>query len=380
MKNQQENTRLIHNGHWKDDPIGASSLPIYRASTYNQDPREDSVPYDYVRSGNPTRAALEEAIADLENGQYGFAFASGIAAISSALMLVKSGDHIIVGEDIYGGTYRVLTAILERWGLQTSWVDAADLAAVEAAISPETAGILVESPSNPLMRICDMIAIAELAKKHNLLSLTDNTFMTPLLQKPLDLGFDIVLHSATKFLGGHSDVLAGLAVVSDSALATRLRQVQIGFGAVLSPDDSWLVLRGMRTLGVRLAAQQQSASALAEWLQKQKRISQVYYPGLANHLHRSMHERQSSGSGAVLSFELENRTAALDFMAKVQIPLTAVSLGGVESIVSHPATMSHAAMPPEERKSRGINDGLLRLSVGLESVDDLITDFSQALS
>lgn len=379
MKNKRIDTRLVHNGHWSGDPVGASSLPIYRASTYNQTDIDNPPPYDYVRSGNPTREALENAVADLENGKYCFAFASGIAAISSALMLFKSGDHIIVGEDIYGGTYRVLTAILARWGLQTSWVNAADLAAIKAAIRPETAGILVESPSNPLLRICDLKAIAALAKEHNLLSLTDNTFLTPLLQKPLDLGFDIVLHSGTKFLGGHSDVLAGMAVLNEGALATRLRQVQIGFGAVLSPDDSWLVLRGIRTLGVRLAAQQQSATVLAQWLQKQSAVQQVFYPGLPDHKDRAIHEGQSAGPGAVLSFELKDRAAAQTFMQKVKIPLTAVSLGGVETIVSYPAAMSHAAMPAAERHSRGISDGLLRVSVGLEAVEDLIADFGQAL-
>lgn len=377
--NHQIDTQLVHAGAWDEDPTGASSVPIFRGSTYDQSNPEGSQRWDYGRSGNPTRAALEQSIAILENGSVGLAFASGIAAISSTFMLFKPGDHLVVGEDIYGGTYRALTTIFQRWGLVTTWVDAADIHAIQSALRPETRAVFVETPSNPLMRICDLKAIAELCKSSGVLAITDNTFMTPLLQRPLDLGFDISLHSGTKFLGGHSDVVAGLAVVKDLSLGKQLKQIQNGFGAILGPDDSWMLLRGIRSLGPRMREQQSNAAQMAEWLSQHHSIKNVYYPGLTSHLGHSIHRSQSTGDGAVLSFELADRTSALAFMKKLQIPLTAVSLGGIESIVSYPATMSHAAMPPQERLRRGISDGLLRLSVGLEDVNDLKKDFDSAL-
>jgi len=374
-------TRLIHlAGHDRAANLGASSEPIHQLSTYHQADPEHLARYDYGRSDNPTREALEQAIADLENGTRGFAFASGMAAISSVLMIFQAGDHLIVGEDIYGGTYRVLTTIFRRWGLECTFVDSTDPGRIAAAVTPQTRAVFVETPSNPTLRITDLAAVAQVARAHGLLAITDNTFMTPLLQRPLELGFDLVVHSATKFIGGHSDLIAGLAVVRDAGLGRRLRQVQNAVGAILGPQDSWLALRGLKTLDVRLRRQQESAGALAHWLQSRPEVSTVYYPGLEGHPGRDLHFRQANGAGAVVSFELASKALAVAMMKNVKIPLVAVSLGGVESILSYPATMSHAAMPPAERAARGITDSLVRLSVGLEAVADLQADLEQALT
>ena len=371
-------TDIVHAGSWDEDPTGTSSVPVFRGSTFSQDP--DVHPrWDYGRSGNPTRAALEEAVAKLEGGVAGFAFASGIAAVNSVLLTLSTGDHVVVGEDIYGGTYRTLSVLFARWGLSTTWVDAADLDAVRDAITPSTKAILVESPSNPLLRICDLRAIAALARARGILALTDNTFQTPLLQRPLDLGFHASIHSATKFLGGHSDVVAGLVAVSDPEFAKRLYAVQNGFGAILGPDDSWMVLRGMRSLGARMAMHQRNAFRLAQWLEDRPEVVAVHYPGLASHPGRDLHASQTMGPGAVLSFDLRTEEKAYKFIRSVKLALPAVSLGGVESIVSWPCRMSHASMPRDERLRRGIGDGLLRLSVGLEAPEDLEADFAQAL-
>jgi len=372
-------TDLVHAGHWDEDPTGTSSLPIFRGSTFSQDNPLANPRWDYGRSGNPTRAAVEEAIAKLEGGVAGFAFASGIAAVNSVLMMFQTGDHVVVGEDIYGGSFRALTTIFARWGLGVTWVDASDLAQVERAVGPNTKAILVETPSNPLLRVCDLRGIAAIAHKHGVLAMIDNTFQTPLLQRPLDLGFHVSIHSATKFLGGHSDVVAGLVAVSDAALGKRLYAVQNGFGAILGPDDSWMVLRGIRTLAPRLETQQRSAVRLANWLAARQEVSVVHYPGLKSHPAFALHASQTTGPGAVLSFDLGTEAAALSFLQAVKIPLTAVSLGGIETILSWPCRMSHASIPREERLKRGIGDGLVRLSAGLEAVEDLEADFAQAL-
>lgn len=373
-------TDLVHAGHWDEDPTGTSSLPIFRGSTFSQKDLGGHSRWDYGRSGNPTRAGLEEAIAKLEGGVAGYAFASGIAAVNSVLMMFQTGDHIVVGEDIYGGSFRALTTIFARWGLGVAWVDASDLEQVEKAIVPATKAIFVETPSNPLLRICDLRGIARIAHAHGLLAIVDNTFQTPLLQRPLDLGFHVSIHSGTKFLGGHSDVVAGLVAVSDAEVGKRLYAVQNGFGAILGPDDSWMVLRGIRTLAARLEAQQRNAARLADWLAARQEVSAVHYPGMKSHPGHDLHASQTSGPGAVLSFDLGSEAAALAFLQAVKIPLTAVSLGGIETILSWPCRMSHASMPPPERLKRGIGDGLLRLSAGLESVDDLQADFAQALA
>lgn len=372
-------TRLIHGSGKMDKQTGASSVPIYHATTFHHESISDPPLYDYSRSGNPTREALESCIAELEGGAAGFAFASGMAAISSVFMLLSSGDHVIATEDVYGGTYRLLTTILNRMGIETTFVDMTDLDQVKASIQPNTKAVYVETPSNPTLRITDIAAVAEWAQSNGLLTMLDNTFMTPCHQRPIEQGVDIVLHSATKFLGGHSDVLAGLAVTADAALGQRVKQLQNGLGTVLGPQDSWLLMRGMKTLHARMAQHELSAIRLAHWLEKHPAVKRVYYPGLDNHPGRSIHERQSRGYGAVVSFDTGSGKNARRLLDRVQLPLVAVSLGAVESILSYPAMMSHAAMPPEVRAERGITDGLLRYSVGLEDVDDIIADLKQAL-
>jgi cystathionine beta-lyase len=373
-------TRIIHSGHETDPHTGALSVPIYNTSTFAQESVDHFGKYDYARSGNPTREALEETVAQLEGGTHGFAFASGMAAISSALLLFSPGDHLVVCEDVYGGTFRVLTRLFSRLGIESTFVDATDPAAIEAAVRPATKGIYLETPSNPLLKITDLREAAELAKSKGLLTLVDNTFMTPYFQRPLELGCDIVLHSGTKFLNGHSDVICGFAVVADKELASRIRFIQNGFGAVLGPQDSWLVLRGLKTLKVRMEESQASAIRIAAWLAEQKRITGVYYPGLPDHPGHAVHSRQSSGPGAVLSFTLESYELTKKLLEQAELPAFAVSLGGVESILSYPARMSHAAMPQEERAARGITDTLVRLSVGLEDADDLIADLDRAIN
>lgn len=373
-------TRIIHNGHEIDPYTHGSSIPIYQVSTYRQDSVHHSGKYDYARSDNPTREALEETIALLENGTRGFAFGSGMAAISSILLIFSPGDHLIVCEDVYGGTYRVLTTIFKRLGLRVTFVDATDLSAIRAAITPETRGLFLETPSNPLLSVTDVAGAAAIAKEHGMITMVDNTFMTPYLQRPLDLGCDIVLHSGTKFLNGHSDVICGFAVVKDKELETSIRFIQNAFGAILGPQDSWLVLRGLKTLKVRMDQSQNTAMAVAEWLSRQDRVKRVYYPGLSSHPGFSTHRAQSDGPGAVLSFTLESVELTERVLENIELASFAVSLGGVESIISYPATMSHAAMSAEARKALGIGDNLVRLSVGLEEKDDLIADLDRVIN
>jgi len=356
-------TKLLHNKHKWDTTTGGLSVPIQNASTFHQLDIDTFGEYDYARSDNPTRRALEETIAELEGGSRGFAFASGMAAISTALLLLSAGDHIIVTEDVYGGTYRIITKVLNRLGIEHTFVDMTNLETIKSAIKPNTKAFYIETPSNPTLKTTDIKAVATIAKEVGALTFVDNTFLTPALQQPLTLGADIVLHSATKFLAGHSDVVAGLAVVKDEALADRLYFLQNALGAVLGPNDCWLVIRGIKTLHVRLETSSRSAKKIANYLKSHPKIKQVYYPD----------------TGAVLSFELENTEALKTCSKHLQIPALAVSLGGVESILSYPTKMSHAAMPADERKKRGISDSLLRLSVGLENPDDIIADFEQAL-
>jgi cysteine-S-conjugate beta-lyase len=373
-------TKLLHN-KWKMDPqTGAVSVPIQHASTFHQFDFDAFGKYDYSRSGNPTREALEETIAALEGGVRGFAFSSGMAAISTAFLLLSKGDHVLVTEDVYGGTYRMITEVLSRFGIEYTFVDMTDLHEVASHIRPNTKVIYVETPSNPLLKVTDIRGIVKLAKANGCLTFLDNTFMTPALQRPLDLGVDVVLHSATKFLSGHSDVVAGLAVVKDEELAKQLYKLQNAFGAVLGVQDAWLVLRGLKTLHVRLEQSSQSALKIARYLANHPKVEEVYYPGLTYHPGHAIQRYQASGFGAVLSFRLADEEAVRAFVKHVRIPVFAVSLGAVESILSYPAKMSHAAMPKEERERRGITDGLLRLSVGLEDANDLIADFEQALS
>ncbi|MNK34901.1 Cystathionine beta-lyase MetC [compost metagenome] len=372
-------TKLLHFGSEVDAATGASSVPIYQASTFHHHDIFNPPVHDYSRSGNPTRQALEDYIAVLEGGVRGFAYSTGMSAISSTFMLLSAGDHIIVTEDVYGGTYRLLTTILSRMNIETTFVDMTDLDAVKAALRPNTKAVYMETPSNPTLKITDIGAVAGWAKENGLLSIVDNTFMTPYYQRPLELGVDIVLHSATKFLGGHSDVLAGLAVTGSEELAKQLKYLQNGLGTVLGAQDSWLLMRGMKTLAARMAHSEISARKLAGWLSRREDIGAVYYPGLPEHPGREVQEKQSTGYGAVVSFDVGSGERAKQLLSRVKLPLVAVSLGAVESILSYPAMMSHASMPAEVRAERGITDGLLRFSVGLEDIDDLIADLEQAL-
>jgi cystathionine beta-lyase len=373
-------TRIIHNGHEIEPRTRAIGVPIYQVSTYDQESFDHFGRYDYARSDNPTREALEETIASLENGCRGFAFASGMAAISTVLLLFSPGDHLVVAEDVYGGTYRVLTKLFARLGIESSFVDATSLDAVREAIRPNTRALYLETPSNPLLKITDLAGAAAIAKERGIITLVDNTFMTPYLQRPLDEGCDIVLHSGTKFLNGHSDVICGFAVVRDAELGSRIRFLQNAFGAILGPQDSWLVLRGLKTLKVRMEESQSSAIAVAQWLSEQEEITEVFYPGLPSHPGFAVHQRQASGPGAVLSFTLSSVELTKKVLEGMTLAAFAVSLGGVESIISYPARMSHAAMTPAERESRGITDTLVRLSVGLEDAEDLIVELGRILN
>lgn len=373
-------TKLIHTGYEIDKQTGALSVPIHHASTYHQEDIDRPPAFDYSRSGNPTRKILEDTIAQLEGGDRGFAFASGMAATSSVLSIFSAGDHLVVCEDVYGGTYRVTNTLFRRFHLEVTYVNAADLEAVRAAIQENTKAVFLETPSNPLMKITDIRAVVEIARERKLLVVVDNTFMSPYLQNPLELGCDIVVHSATKFIGGHSDVIGGLAVVKGEELASRVYGVQNSFGAVLGPQDCWLLLRGLKTLKVRMDCQQETARKLAQWLTAHKQVESVFYPGLADHPGRDIHLSQAKGPGAVLSFKTVKVETAGSFMKKVKTAAVAVSLGGVETIVSYPVKMSHAAIPKDVREQLGITDNLIRVSPGLEEIEDLIEDFDQALA
>jgi len=373
-------TEILHTGKDRDPHTGASSIPVYHASTFAQDDPLVFGQYEYARGSNPTRDALEHTMAVLERGSRGFAFSSGMAAISSVLLLFKTGDHIVVSEDVYGGTYRVLTKLFDRWGLRYTFADISTAEKVRAVLEPGTVAVLAETPSNPTLKITDLSAIVEVARERSLVTIIDNTFMSPFLQRPIELGFDIVIHSATKFLGGHSDLIAGVVATKDDTWGERLKAIQNAFGAILGPQDSWLLMRGIKTLSARMEVQQRSAMTIASWLSRHCQIEKVYYPGLDSHPGKEVHERQAYGPGAVVSFELPTVEMAHAFMRSVTLPLLAVSLGGVESILSYPATMSHASVPPEERLAKGITDRLVRLSVGLEEPADLMEDFEQALA
>lgn len=371
-------TRLLHHKYKTDPHNGAVSVGVQHASTFHQESLDTFGEYDYARSGNPTRQALEEIFAELENGTASYAFASGMAAISTTFMLLSAGDHLVITDDVYGGTFRMTTEVLTRLGIEHTFVDMTDAENVRQAMKGNTKMIFMETPSNPTMKITPVEEIVDLARTAGCLTVLDNTFMTPVLQRPLDLGVDIVVHSATKFIGGHSDVVAGLAAVKDEALSQRLKFLQNSFGAILGPDDCWLIMRGLKTLHTRMTASQKVAENLALWLNEQPEVQSVYYPGLKDHPGFELNRKQSDGPGAVLSFELADRETVNRFAQAVTIPVFAVSLGAVETILSYPAKMSHAAMPDHERAKRGITDGLLRVSVGLESEDDLKQDFRQA--
>lgn len=372
-------TKLIHNGNEIDPYTGALSIPIYQASTFHQSDIEKFGKYDYARSGNPTREALENTIAQLENGVRGFAFSSGMAAISSVLSLFSAGDHIVICEDVYGGTFRIATKVLNRFGIEFTFVDASNLSDIQLAIKANTKGLYLETPSNPLLKITDLSGAIKIAKKNDIIVIVDNSFLSPYFQKPLDLGADIVVHSATKFIAGHSDVIGGLAVVRSEELARDLYTIQNSFGAVLGPQDCWLTLRGLKTLKVRMDAYEETAQKLANWLSSNDCVEEVFYPGLKHHPGHDIHFEQASGGGAVLSFTLKTVEQTIHFLQNVENVAVAVSLGGVETIVSYPVKMSHAAIPKDVRERLGVKETLIRVSVGLEDVEDLISSFQKAL-
>ncbi len=370
---------VIHGGIYGDQTTGAVNVPIYQTSTYEQPELGRNTGWEYSRSGNPTRAALEALIAELEGGSAGFAFASGLAAITAVLSLLRQGDRVVISADVYGGTYRLLDQVFSQFGIAYTIADTTDLTALEGAFTPDVKMILVESPANPLLGVTDLAAVAEIAHHHGALAVVDNTFMTPYLQQPLRLGADIVVHSATKYLGGHSDLIAGLCVVKDAALAERLAFLQNASGGVLGPFDSFLLIRGIKTLAVRMDRHVANAQRAAEFLQTYPAVKRVYYPGLPEAQGYEINRSQAKNGGAMLSFELQDGYDVRRFFSALQLIALAESLGGVESLVCHPATMTHAAIPKALRDEIGITDGLIRLSVGIENTDDLLRDLKQAI-
>jgi len=362
-----------------DRAFGAVSVPIYATAIYRYVAFGRHRGFDYSRAENPTRQALERALADLEGGARGVAFASGMAAVSAVMTLFRSGDHILCSDDLYGGTYRYFEKIMRPFGLLFDYVDMGDPKAVARRIGRRTRAAFIETPTNPLMKIADLRGVAALCRKHDLLCVVDNTFMSPLLQRPLELGAHLVVHSATKFLGGHNDLIGGAVVAADAELGERIAFAQKAAGAVLSPFDSWLLLRGIKTLPVRLLRAQKTAAALAEFLAAHPFVRKVFYPGLPGHPRRDLHFAQAQGPGSIVSFELADEAAVPRFLDALRTVLLAESLGGVETLVTHPATMTHADIPREEQEAVGLTQALVRLSVGVESEQDLRADLAAAL-
>jgi cystathionine beta-lyase/cystathionine gamma-synthase len=372
-------TRAVHAGQQPDPRTGSVAVPIYQTSTYVQEEVGGTPEYEYARVQNPTRAALEEQIAVLESGLRGFAFASGMSAIACLMTLVKAGDHVVVSRNVYGGTYRYFTRILERYDLAFSWVDTSTLSAVEAAMRPETRLVYIETPTNPTMDITDIAAVAEMAHARGVKVAVDNTFLSPYLQRPLELGADYVLHSTTKFLNGHSDSIGGVLVCKDQEDAEWFALVQKSAGAILSPFDSFLVSRGIKTLAVRMARHEQNAEKIVDFLVRHPKVKAVLYPGLPDHPGHEIQRRQASGFGAMISIDLGGFAAAKAMLERVRVISLAESLGGVESLISHPVTMTHASIPRERWEELRLSEGMVRLSVGIENVEDLLADLEQAL-
>ncbi len=376
------NTKAIHGGQKHDPAYGAVMPPIYQTSTYAQSTPGGHKGFEYSRTHNPTRAALEAALASIEDGNYGLAFGSGLAAIDAVMKLLSPGDEVISTNDLYGGTYRLFTKIFERFGIKFHFVGMSDVSAIEAKINQNTKLIWVETPTNPMMNVVDIVACAAIAKKHQVLLAVDNTFATPYLQQPLNLGADIVMHSATKYLGGHSDVVMGALVVRDHALAERLYFIQNASGAVCGPQDSFLVLRGIKTLHVRMQRHCENGRAVAEYLKSHPAVEQVYWPGFEDHPNHEIARSQMRDFGGMISFVTKGNDfqKAISVVEKLKVFTLAESLGGVESLAGHPASMTHASIPKEEREKTGVVDSLIRLSVGIEDAEDLIHDLEQALA
>lgn len=371
-------TKIIH--AVPVDPLtGAISVPIYQTSTFVQEAPGVNQGFDYGRTGNPTRKVLENIVADLECGCAGFAFGSGLAAIDAVIKLLQAGDEVLAVDDIYGGTYRIFEGVYSHLGIKIRYVDTSDANAVAEAIGPKTKFIWLETPTNPTLKVSDIQRLAEIAKAYGILLVVDNTFASPILQQPIRLGADIVLHSATKYLAGHSDLVAGIVVAKDAEIAARIKYIQNASGAILGPFDSWLCIRGIETLALRIEQQSANALVIAEWLQRQPEVEKVYYPGLESHKNHAIAARQQSAYGGVLSFSLKDDRleSATDFVTKTKLFKLAESLGGVKSLLCQPAKMTHASVPAEKRRAAGVNDSLIRLSCGIEHVNDLIDDLAQ---
>ena len=373
-------TDAIHFGQEPDPATGAIIVPIYQTSTFVQEELGKHRGYEYARTGNPTRVALERNLARLEGGRSGYAFASGMAGINALMTLFKAGDHVVAGHDLYGGTFRLFERVLKNFGLQFTYIDTCRMEEVEKAIRAETRLIYIETPTNPIMQITDIRAVAGLAHQRGVLMAVDNTFMSPYLQRPLELGADFVLHSTTKYLNGHSDGVGGAVILNDEKLAERLKFIQNAAGAVLGPMDSWLILRGVKTLALRMARHSENGLAIASHLEGHPKIKKVHYPGLKSHPQHELAKKQMRGFGGMISFETGSLENAKTVLKSVRLCSLAESLGGVETLISHPATMTHASVPSEQRHRLGITDGLVRISVGVEDIEDLIADLDQALA
>lgn len=373
-------TIAIHAGNEPDSATGAVSVPIYQTSTYAQEGLGKHKGFEYARTQNPTRLALEKNIAALENARFGFAFASGMSATDAVLKLVKAGDHVIVGDNTYGGTFRLFNRVLSNYGIEFDFVDTSDAVNVEKAFKPNTKMVFVETPTNPVMTVTDLQAVCDIAHAQGARVVCDNTFMSPYLQRPTDFGVDIIVHSTTKYLNGHSDSIGGFVALNNEEDAEWIKFVQNSIGAILSPFDSFLVLRGTKTLSVRMEAHDKNGRAVANFLAEHPKVQKVYYPGLASHPQHELAKRQQKGFGGMVAFETGSLESAKKVLEGVKLCTLAESLGGVESLISHPATMTHASVPQEKRDALGITDGLVRISVGIEDIEDIISDLDQALA
>ena len=371
-------TDCIHAGQEPEPHTGAVTIPIYQTSTYVQPELGRHKGYEYARTKNPTRSALEANIAALERGKHGHCFASGMAAIDTVFRLLQSGDHVVAGENMYGGSFRLFHRVLEKFGLQFTYADTSSVDAVREAIRPETRIVFLETPTNPMMTITDIAACAEVAHAAGALVVVDNTFCSPYLQRPIELGADIVVHSTTKFLNGHSDSVGGVVVSNSDELAEKIGFLQNAVGAILSPFDSWLILRGIKTLSVRMKRHEENGMAMANYLSHHKKVHRVFYPGLASHPQHELARKQMHGFGSMISFELGNHDNAKKFLDRVRLCALAESLGGVETLISHPESMTHGSVPQEMRTRLGITPGLVRISVGIEDLEDLIADLENA--
>lgn len=372
-------TQVVHAGLAPDPQTGAVMTPVYLTSTYRMPKFGEAWPYDYARTINPTRSALESQLAALEGGRAAHAFASGMSAISAVMNLLSSGDHVIVSRNVYGGTYRLFEGLLRQFGLDFTWVDSRDIEAIEGALKDETAMLYIETPTNPTLEITDLRACARLAARHKLRLVVDNTFMSPCLQRPIALGADIVVHSTTKYLNGHSDGIGGAVITTRKADAERMGWIQNSVGAILAPLDCFLVLRGIKTLALRTERSDKSARKIAAWLEKHPRLKHVNYPGLKSHPQHRLARRQQSGFGGMISFDVGSEARAKRVLNRVKLFALAESLGGVESLISHPPSMTHGAIPRDQRILNGVTDGLVRISVGIEDVGDLLADLEHAL-